>query len=179
MHTTHIDSRFIHDHFMEASLDKPPGEMFDLLACLYEKITPSWWKSDGDALSSISCPNMESWVSRATMNSETVEIGMKSCQNCILLAVLGEIRGCRTKQVRSVRVGSRCKCCRGRVYTCPYFPASLIASRGSPRPIAVISAIFSTLHRKYTSATLCEQRECHTHPSWTCPTSPWWVARCP
>jgi len=34
-----IDGRFVHDHLMEASLDKTPSEMLDLLSCLYEKIT--------------------------------------------------------------------------------------------------------------------------------------------
>ena len=82
---------------MEASLDKTPSEMLDLLSCLYEKITSGWWKPDGNALSSIPCPNMEAWVSRATVDSEAVEIGMKSCQNGIFLAVFSEIRGGWTK----------------------------------------------------------------------------------
>lgn len=96
-HTTHIDSRFIYDHFMEASLDKASSEILDLLSCLYEKKASSWRKSDGNALSSVPCPNMEAWVSRATVNSETIEIGMESCQNGIFLAVFNEIRSSWTK----------------------------------------------------------------------------------
>lgn len=78
---------------MEASLDKTPSEMFDLRSCLYEKIASGRRKSNGNALSSIPCPNIEAWVSRATVDSEAVEICVKSCQNGILLAVLCEIRG--------------------------------------------------------------------------------------
>lgn len=91
--TTHVDGRFAHDHFVEASLDKTPSEMLDLLSRLHEKIASSWRKSDGDALSSIPCPDMEAWVSRATVDSQAVEIGMKSCQDGIFLAVFSEIRG--------------------------------------------------------------------------------------
>ena len=96
MHATHIDGRFIHDHFMEASLDNPPSEMLDLLSCLYEKKTSGLWKSDGNALPGVPCPNIEAWVSRATVDSEAVEIGMKSCQDGVLL-VFSEIRSRRTK----------------------------------------------------------------------------------
>lgn len=101
-HTTHLDRGLIHDHFMEASLDKAPGKILDLLSCLHEEIASSLGKSDGNTLSSVPRPNMEAWVSRTTVNGETVEIGMKSCQDGIFLAVLNEIRCCRTKQVRSV-----------------------------------------------------------------------------
>lgn len=82
---------------MEASLDKPPSEMLDLLSCLYEKKTSSWRKPDGNALSSIPCPNMEAWVSRTTVNGEAIEIGVKSCQDGILVAVFDEIGGRWTK----------------------------------------------------------------------------------
>jgi hypothetical protein len=91
--TTHVDGRVAHDHLVEASLDKTPSEMLDLLSCLHEKIASGWRKSDGNALSSIPCPDMEAWVSRATVDSEAVEIGMKSCQDGISLAVFSEIRG--------------------------------------------------------------------------------------
>lgn len=101
-HTTHIQSGLVHNHFMVASLDKPPGEMFDLLSCLHEKITSSWGKSDGNTLSSVTRPNMKARVSRATVDGETIEIGMKSCQNGILLAVFDEIRCSGGKEMRSV-----------------------------------------------------------------------------
>lgn len=96
-HATHIDSRFVHDYFMEASLDKPSSEMLDLLSCLHEKKASSWRKPDWNTLSSVPCPNMEAWVSRATVNSEAIEIGMKSCQNGVFLAVFSEIRSSWTK----------------------------------------------------------------------------------
>ena len=96
-HTTHVDSGLIHNHFVEASLDKPPGKMLDLLSCLHEKITSSWGKSNGNALSSVPRPNMKARVSRTTVDGETIEIGMKSCQNGIFLAVFSEIRCSRTE----------------------------------------------------------------------------------
>lgn len=96
-HTTYVYSSVIYDYFMEASLDKPPSKMFDLFSRLYEKIASGGGKSNRNALSSVSCPDMEARVSRTTVDGETIEIGMKSCQNGIFLAIFSEIRCSRTK----------------------------------------------------------------------------------
>lgn len=82
---------------MEASLDEASSEMLNLLPCLYEKKTSSRRKSDGNALSSVPRPYMEAWVSRATVDSEAIEVCMKSCQNGIFPAVFNEIRSSWTK----------------------------------------------------------------------------------
>jgi hypothetical protein len=88
---SHIDSRLIDDHFVEAGLDEPSGEMLDLLSCLYEKIASSRWESNGDSLSGVTRPDMKTGISRSTVDSETVEIGMKTCQDGILRAIFPEI----------------------------------------------------------------------------------------
>jgi hypothetical protein len=57
---------------------------------------------DGNALSGISCPDVETWITGAAMDSQEVEVGVESGQNGILFAIFDQVRRCRGQQVLSI-----------------------------------------------------------------------------
>ena len=54
---------------MESSFYKAAAEVLELFARLHEQITACGGKPDGDALATIACPDVESRVARAAVDS--------------------------------------------------------------------------------------------------------------
>ena len=70
---TDCKSLIIDNDFMEASFDQSTSDMFKLLASLHEQIIPRR-DSDSNALAGIPGPDVQTWVTRTTMNGQKVEI---------------------------------------------------------------------------------------------------------
>ena len=86
---------------MKASFDQPPGNMFQLFPSLDEEKIPLG-NFDWDALSSVTCPDIETRIARTTMNGQEIEIGMKTSENGVFLSVLDEIRRSWSEDMRPV-----------------------------------------------------------------------------
>lgn len=57
---------------------------------------------DRNALSGVSCPDVETGIARAAMDSQEIEVRMESGQNGVLFAIFDQVRCCRGKQMLSV-----------------------------------------------------------------------------
>ena len=88
----HLQSGVINDNFMESSLDEATAYVFQLLSCLNQKIAASSRKFNGDPLPSVSCPDVESRISRPPMDCQEVEICVKARKDGVLPAIFDEVR---------------------------------------------------------------------------------------
>lgn len=76
---------------MESSLDETTADMFQLFACLDKEISACQWESDRYPLSSISRPDVQSRVSRPTVDGKEVQISVKTCKYRIFLPIFDQI----------------------------------------------------------------------------------------
>lgn len=75
--------------------------MLQLLASLDKQVVAGR-NLDGDALSGIPCPDIETRIARAAMDSQEIEVGVESSQNGILFAVFDQVGCCRRQQMLSI-----------------------------------------------------------------------------
>lgn len=68
--------------------------MFQLLPGLNKQVFTRR-NPDGNALSSVSRPDVKAGVARAAMDSQEIEIRMESSQNGILFAIFNQVGRCR------------------------------------------------------------------------------------
>jgi hypothetical protein len=85
---------------VEARLDQPGRDVFQLLAGLHEQIVAGW-DFDREALACVARPDVQPWVARATVDGEKVEVRVEAGENGVFGSVLGEIGSCRGEKVRS------------------------------------------------------------------------------
>ena len=100
---TDLQSGLVNNNFVETSLDEATGDMFELLSGLHQQIAAGSRKLDRDAFPSVPCSNIKSRVPRPPMDSQEVEIGVKTRQDGVLLPVFNEVRCGRSKKVASFR----------------------------------------------------------------------------
>ena len=72
---TDCKSSIVDNNFMEASFasDQSTSDMFKLPSSLHEKIIPRR-DFDSNALAGIPGPDIQTWVTRTTMNGQKIEI---------------------------------------------------------------------------------------------------------
>lgn len=92
---------------MVAGLDEAAGQMFELLARLDEQVSTRRY-AHGDTLPRVACPDVETWVSRATVDGKEVEVCVKPGQNAVLLSILLQIGRRRGEKMRSIGNASVC-----------------------------------------------------------------------
>jgi hypothetical protein len=63
-----LQSGVINDNFVETSLNKATGDMFQLLSSLHQQIAASSRKLNGDAFPGVPCPYIKSGVPRPPMD---------------------------------------------------------------------------------------------------------------
>ena len=97
----HVNGIVIHHDLMITGFYQATRKVFKLLAGLDEKVV-SWWNTHWDTLSSVSCPDVEARITRASMYGKEVEICVKAGKSSVLFAVLYKIRSCRRKQMGTV-----------------------------------------------------------------------------
>lgn len=86
---------------MIAGLDKPTGDVLDLLAGLDEEVV-ALGDFDGDAVAGVAGPDVEARVPGAAVDGEEVEVGVEASENGVFDAILDEVGGGRGEQVRPV-----------------------------------------------------------------------------
>jgi hypothetical protein len=84
--TTHNQGLLVDNDFMEASLDQTTSDMLKLFPSLDQEVI-SVRNSNWNTLSSIPRPDMESGVSRTSMDGEEIKIRVKSCQYRVFLSI--------------------------------------------------------------------------------------------
>ena len=99
--STYLKRFVIYYDLMKASSDQSAGDMLQLFPCLDEEIIPLG-NFDWDALSSVTCPDIETRIARTTVNSQEIEVRMETSENGVFLPILGEIRGGRGENMRSI-----------------------------------------------------------------------------
>jgi hypothetical protein len=70
---TDCKSSIVDNDFMKASFDQSTSDMFKLFSSLHEQIIPRR-DFDSNALAGIPGPDVQTWVTRTTMNGQKVEI---------------------------------------------------------------------------------------------------------
>ena len=100
-----IDSALVDDHLVEAGLDQTTSDVLELLAGLHQEVVAGR-DFDGDALARVAGPDVQTWVARAAVDGEEVEIGVEAGEDGILLAVLFEVRGGGGKKMGAVLGGN-------------------------------------------------------------------------
>lgn len=95
---------------MESSLYKASAEVFKLLPSLHEEVPACRGKLDRDAFSGVACPDIQARVTRATVDSQEVEVRVESGEDGILLAILDQIGSGGGKQMGAVGANVRLGC---------------------------------------------------------------------
>lgn len=75
---------------MIPGLDHAACDVLELLASLHEQVVAGR-DLNGYALPGIGCPDIETWVPRAAVNREEVEVGLKTGQNGVLPVLLLQV----------------------------------------------------------------------------------------
>ena len=76
---------------MEAGLDEASAEVLQLLPGLYEQIPASRWELYSNALAGVACPDIETRITGAAVDSQEIQVGVEACEDGVLLAVLHQI----------------------------------------------------------------------------------------
>lgn len=98
MYLTNSKRLLVDDDFMESGFDQTTTKMFKLLACLDKKVVP-FWHFHGDTLPGISCPDMKTWISGATVDGEEIEISMKAGKDGVLFAIFDQVGCCWSEKM--------------------------------------------------------------------------------
>lgn len=95
-----LERGVVDNDFVKSGLDETAGQVLQLLAGLDQQVL-SGRNAHGDFPPRVPCPNVQARVSGATVNGQEVEVGVETCEDAILLAILLEIGSRRRKQVRA------------------------------------------------------------------------------
>lgn len=87
---TYCNSRVVYHYFMVSSANQPTGNVFQLLASLDEEVV-AWRHLHWKPLTSVTSPDIESWITRTTVDGQEVEVRMEAGEDGILLAVLDKV----------------------------------------------------------------------------------------
>lgn len=98
---TYRQCLLIHNDLMETGLDQSTGYVLQLFPCLYKKVV-AFWNLDCDPFSGVSGPYVKPRVTRASMDSQEIEICVKSCKNRVFLSIFDEIRCSRRQEMRAL-----------------------------------------------------------------------------
>lgn len=101
-----LDRLFIDSHLVVPGLDKPAGNVFDLLASLDEKIV-ALGHLDRNAVAGIASPNVQTRVAGTPVDGEKVEVRVEASEDGVLFAVLNKIGCSRSEKVRTMDVSSQ------------------------------------------------------------------------
>jgi len=79
---------------MKSGFDEATSHVLQLFPGLYEQII-AWRNFDRYPFPRVSCPNVKTWVTRATMDSQKIEVRVETRQNGVFLSIFNEIGGGR------------------------------------------------------------------------------------
>ena len=102
----YLPRRLVDHNLMVPRLHQPTAQVLELFASLHEQVTTrsrTRWLREAhrDALAGVTCPDVQAWITGATVDSEEVQVGMEASKNGVLLSVLAEIRCSGRKEVRA------------------------------------------------------------------------------
>ena len=89
---------------MVAGLDEPARQVLELLAGLDQQVV-ALRDLDGNALARVARPDVQTWIARAAVDGQEVEVRVEAREDGVLLAVLLEVR-----RGGSEEVGALYKC---------------------------------------------------------------------
>ena len=92
MGITNRKSLIVDDDFMEATFDQSTSDVFKLLSSLHEKIIPRRdFDSNALPVAGIPDPDIQTWITRTTVNSQKIDIWVISYWDCTLLAIFYKV----------------------------------------------------------------------------------------
>jgi hypothetical protein len=94
----------VDDDLVEAGLDEAAGQVLELLAGLDKQVVAGG-DLDGEAGAGVACPDVEAGVAGAAVDGEEVEVGVEAGKDGVLLAVLVEVGGRGSEEMRARRRG--------------------------------------------------------------------------
>lgn len=93
-----LQRSFVHDNFMKAGFDEPAAKVLQLLASLNKQVASRsrcrrFRKANCNAFARITCPNVETRITGAAVNSEEVQVTVEAGEDGVFVSVFPEI-GC-------------------------------------------------------------------------------------